>query len=74
LFIQTLYAHCEQVVMPTVEADVAFGLGQFDLTEGEVRNRVTKALEAVGMVEYLQVWFAFLCHLVDSWPDGFEAF
>jgi len=43
-----------QVVMPTVEADVAFGLGQFDLTEGEVRNRVTKALEAVGMVEYLQ--------------------
>lgn len=43
-----------QVVMPTVEADVAFGLGQFDLTEGEVRNRVTKALEAVGMVEYVQ--------------------
>ncbi|XP_057832072.2 ABC transporter I family member 10 isoform X4 [Cryptomeria japonica] len=43
-----------QVIMPTVEADVAFGLGQFNLSEGEVRIRVTKALEAVGMVEYIQ--------------------
>ncbi|KAF6170508.1 hypothetical protein GIB67_031916 [Kingdonia uniflora] len=43
-----------QVVMPTVEADVAFGLGKFNLTEVEVRSRVAKALEAVGMSDYLQ--------------------
>ncbi|XP_077243726.1 ABC transporter I family member 10-like [Tasmannia lanceolata] len=43
-----------QVVMPTVEADVAFGLGKFNLTLDEVRSRVEKALDAVGMSEYLQ--------------------
>nr|XP_023923985.1 ABC transporter I family member 10-like [Quercus suber] len=42
------------VVMPTVEADVAFGLGKFSLTCGEVRSRVSKALDAVGMSDYLQ--------------------
>ncbi|KAK9096318.1 hypothetical protein Sjap_021815 [Stephania japonica] len=43
-----------QVVMPTVEADVAFGLGKFNLTHNEVKSRVTKALHAVGMSDYLQ--------------------
>lgn len=41
--------------MPTVEADVAFGLGKFDLSYEEVRSRVSKALHAVGMLEYSQV-------------------
>lgn len=44
-----------QVVMPTVEADVAFGLGKFNLTNDEVRSRVSKALDAVGMSNYLKV-------------------
>lgn len=43
-----------QVVMPTVEADVAFGLGKFNLTMDEIRPRVAKALDTVGMYEYLQ--------------------
>ncbi|WOK97095.1 ABC transporter I family member 10, chloroplastic isoform X1 [Canna indica] len=43
-----------QVVMPTVEADVAFGLGKFNLTFDEVRSRVSKSLEAVGMLSYSQ--------------------
>lgn len=43
-----------QVVMPTVEADVAFGLGKFDLTQDEVKSRVEKALDAVGMSDYIQ--------------------
>lgn len=43
-----------QVVMPTVEADVAFGLGKFNLGPEEVRFRVSKALNAVGMSDYLQ--------------------
>ncbi|KAL6517280.1 hypothetical protein OROMI_032981 [Orobanche minor] len=43
-----------QVVMPTVEADVAFGLGKFDLANDELTSRVAKALDAVGMYEYLQ--------------------
>lgn len=41
--------------MPTVEADVAFGLGKFSLTLNEVRSRVSKALDAVGVLEYSQV-------------------
>lgn len=41
--------------MPTVEADVAFGLGKFDLTYEEVRSRVAEALDAVGMSDYSQV-------------------
>ncbi|XP_019180068.1 PREDICTED: ABC transporter I family member 10, chloroplastic isoform X2 [Ipomoea nil] len=43
-----------KVVMPTVEADVAFGLGKFNLTMDEIRPRVAKALDTVGMYEYLQ--------------------
>ncbi|KAK8716334.1 hypothetical protein V6N13_043648 [Hibiscus sabdariffa] len=43
-----------QVVMPTVEADVSFGLGRLNLTNSEVRSRVSKALDAVGMSEYLE--------------------
>jgi energy-coupling factor transporter ATP-binding protein EcfA2 len=44
-----------QVVMPTAEADVAFGLGSLELSHEEVRERVVKSLDAVGMSEYLQV-------------------
>ena len=44
-----------QVIMPTVEADVAFGLGKFTLTNDEVRSRVSRALHAVGMSDYMQV-------------------
>ncbi|KAL0384113.1 UNVERIFIED_CONTAM: ABC transporter I family member 10 [Sesamum radiatum] len=40
--------------MPTVEADVAFGLGKFNITNDEITSRVAKALDAVGMYEYLQ--------------------
>ncbi|KAL2621682.1 hypothetical protein R1flu_001887 [Riccia fluitans] len=43
-----------QVVMPTAEADVAFGLGRFDLPIDEVRERVHKSLKAVGMDQYAQ--------------------
>ncbi|XP_060169592.1 ABC transporter I family member 10 [Lycium barbarum] len=43
-----------QVVMPTVEADVAFGLGKLNLTPNEIRTRVARALDAVGMSEYLK--------------------
>ncbi|KAM0951993.1 putative ABC-type Fe(3+) transporter [Dioscorea sansibarensis] len=43
-----------QVVMPTVEADVAFGLGKFNLSSDEVRSGVSKALDAVGMLKYAQ--------------------
>lgn len=44
-----------QVVMPTVEADVAFGLGKFNIANDEITSRVADALDAVGMYEYLQV-------------------
>lgn len=43
-----------QVVMPTVESDVAFGLGKLDLTHNEVRSRIEKALNDVGMSECIQ--------------------
>lgn len=43
-----------QVVMPTVRDDVAFGLSRYNLTYDEITSRVTKALDAVGMYEYLQ--------------------
>ncbi|KAA0040745.1 ABC transporter I family member 10 [Cucumis melo var. makuwa] len=43
-----------QVVMPTVEADVAFGLGKLNLSNDEVKSRVLEALSAVGMSSYLQ--------------------
>lgn len=54
-----------QVVMPTVEADVAFGLGKFNLTDDEVRSRVSNALDAVGMSNYLQVSYLYQ-YLLDS--------
>uniref|UniRef100_A0A0D9YFI2 ABC transporter domain-containing protein n=1 Tax=Oryza glumipatula TaxID=40148 RepID=A0A0D9YFI2_9ORYZ len=38
-----------QVVMPTVESDVAFGLGKLNLSLDEVRSRVSQSLDAVGM-------------------------
>lgn len=41
--------------MPTVEADVAFGLGKFNLTPDVVKSRVSKALDAVNMLNYMQV-------------------
>lgn len=41
--------------MPTVEADVSFGLGKFNLTDDEVRQRVSVALDAVDMSAYTQV-------------------
>lgn len=41
--------------MPTVEADVAFGLGKSNLTQEEVRSKVFQALDAVGMSDYMQV-------------------
>ena len=44
-------------MLPTVEADVAFGLGKVNLTRDEIKSRVARALDAVGMLEYLQV-----CH------------
>lgn len=43
-----------QVVMPTAEADVAFGLGHLDLSDDEVKSRVYTSLEAVGMSDYGQ--------------------
>lgn len=44
--------------MPTVKDDVAFGLSKFNLTRDEIRYKVEKALDAVGMHSYLQV-----CHM-----------
>ncbi|KAK6259118.1 hypothetical protein SCA6_013592 [Theobroma cacao] len=52
--INTTSLRYRKVVMPTVEADVAFGLGRLNLTNAEVRMRVSKALDAVGMSEYVQ--------------------
>lgn len=49
-----------QVVMPTVKDDVAFGLSKFNLTRDEITSRVAKALDAVGMHDYLHVWFMHL--------------
>ncbi|KAG2591992.1 ABC transporter I family member 10-like isoform X1 [Panicum virgatum] len=43
-----------QVVMPTVDSDVAFGLGKLNLPLNEVRSRVSKSLDAVGMLSYSQ--------------------
>jgi len=42
-----------QVVMPTVGADVAFGLGTKDLPPDEVRVRVRRALAKVRMEDFL---------------------
>ncbi|THG08931.1 hypothetical protein TEA_003506 [Camellia sinensis var. sinensis] len=43
-----------QVVMPTVESDLAFGLHKFNLTPDEIKSRLARALDAVGMFEYLK--------------------
>ncbi|KAK7410891.1 hypothetical protein VNO78_02090 [Psophocarpus tetragonolobus] len=43
-----------QVVMPTVDADVAFGLGKINFTNDEVRSRVSRALHAVGLSDYMK--------------------
>nr|AFK45953.1 unknown [Lotus japonicus] len=43
-----------QVVMPTVDADVAFGLGKFNLPNDEVRSKVQRALHAVGLSDYMK--------------------
>lgn len=40
-----------QLVMPTVGADVAFGLVEEKLTQTQVRHRVREALAAVGLAE-----------------------
>ena len=40
-----------QLVMPTVAADIAFGLVAENLTTVEVRERVREALEAVNLLE-----------------------
>lgn len=47
--------HLLQVVMPTVDADVAFGLGKFNLPNDEVRSKVQRALHAVGLSDYMKV-------------------
>lgn len=52
--------------MPTVEADVAFGLGKFDLSLDEVRSRVSNALKSVGMADYSQVGILKLPHSFPS--------
>lgn len=41
-----------QLVMPTVGADVAFGLVQEKLTYGQIRTRVKEALTAVNLAEF----------------------
>lgn len=43
-----------QLVMPTVGADVAFGLVSEKLSLAEVKNRVREALDAVNLAEYEQ--------------------
>jgi energy-coupling factor transport system ATP-binding protein len=43
-----------QLVMPTVGADVAFGLVSEKLSLADVKNRVREALEAVNLAEYEQ--------------------
>mmetsp|Transcript_33604 Transcript_33604/g.60682 ORF Transcript_33604/g.60682 Transcript_33604/m.60682 type:complete len:381 (-) Transcript_33604:124-1266(-) len=41
-----------QVVMPTVAADVAFGLGRYDLSEEEVQRTVVEALTLVNLQDF----------------------
>jgi len=43
-----------QLVMPTVGADVAFGLVAENLSVGKVRERVTAALKAVNLLDLAQ--------------------
>ncbi|GMH32397.1 hypothetical protein BSKO_00231 [Bryopsis sp. KO-2023] len=42
-----------QVVLPTVAADVAFSLGSKNMEESEVKAMVTQALEAVGLLDFM---------------------
>ncbi|GLI68815.1 hypothetical protein VaNZ11_013317, partial [Volvox africanus] len=42
-----------QVVMPTVAADVAFGLGRYNLTETEVSSFVRSALRLVNLENFM---------------------
>lgn len=51
--------------MPTVESDVAFGLGKFNLTRDEVKSRVSRSLESVGMLSYQQV-----CRITETRKTG----
>lgn len=44
------------VVMPIVDADVAFGIGEFDLTHDEVRSRASRALHVVGLSGYMKIF------------------
>jgi energy-coupling factor transport system ATP-binding protein len=43
-----------QLVMPTVGADVAFGLVAENLTPSQVRHRVTEALSAVNLADLIR--------------------
>lgn len=43
-----------QLVMPTVGADIAFGLVSEKLTHSQVRHRVTEALTAVNLVDLIR--------------------
>ncbi len=43
-----------QLVMPTVGADVAFGLASENLTQAETKTRVEKALDAVGLLHLIR--------------------
>ncbi|GLC35940.1 hypothetical protein PLESTM_000384900 [Pleodorina starrii] len=42
-----------QVVMPTVAADVAFGLGRYNVTEEEVSSAVRSALRLVNLEDFM---------------------
>ncbi|GFR41402.1 hypothetical protein Agub_g2081, partial [Astrephomene gubernaculifera] len=42
-----------QVVMPTVAADVAFGLGRYQLSESEVSTAVRSALRLVNLEDFM---------------------
>ncbi|CAG9460380.1 unnamed protein product [Pedinophyceae sp. YPF-701] len=42
-----------QVVMPTVGSDVAFGLGRHDLSQADVIQRVSDALEAMNLKGFM---------------------
>lgn len=41
-----------QLVMPTVGADIAFGLVKENLTLAQIKSRVEKALQAVNLLEF----------------------
>jgi energy-coupling factor transporter ATP-binding protein EcfA2 len=56
-----------QVVMPTVGADVAFGLGRLDLSAAEVTRRVDEALAVVNLQARLMGAAAWLsCFPADA--------